>query len=199
VILSEDRPTSTTTIAWTAEVEPGPFNVYRGSITNGSPFVYNQVCYSYLDSGTSATDTTTPDPGHTFYYLVSRAEGDCPESNLGQNSTGADRPNTNYCPLPAPDSDADGVADVVDNCPMVYNPDQADADQDGRGDVCDNCPTVFNPDQADTDGDGLGDVCDPDIDNDGIPNGVDNCPYVYNPDQLDSNHDGIGDACQAAP
>ena len=48
-----------------------------------------------------------------------------------------------------------------DNCPLVYNIDQADADQDGLGDVCDNCPDDFNPIQADTDGNGLGDACDP--------------------------------------
>lgn len=37
----------------------------------------------------------------------------------------------------------------------------ADADGDGYSDRADNCPEVYNPDQADLDGDGLGDVCDP--------------------------------------
>lgn len=34
------------------------------------------------------------------------------------------------------DSDGDGVADLVDNCPGVPNPDQADSDGDGVGDAC---------------------------------------------------------------
>lgn len=46
-----------------------------------------------------------------------------------------------------PDADADGRADAYDNCPQVYNPDQADADGDGVGDVC-AC-------LGDLDGDGL--------------------------------------------
>ncbi len=34
------------------------------------------------------------------------------------------------------DNDADGVLDVADNCPQIYNPAQIDADQDGYGDIC---------------------------------------------------------------
>jgi hypothetical protein len=37
----------------------------------------------------------------------------------------------------APDSDEDGVPDVIDNCPEDYNPDQSDSNGDGVGDVCD--------------------------------------------------------------
>jgi len=38
---------------------------------------------------------------------------------------------------PTNDTDGDGVADSVDNCPGESNPDQADGDNDGIGDVCD--------------------------------------------------------------
>jgi hypothetical protein len=34
------------------------------------------------------------------------------------------------------DSDGDGVADPIDNCPLTPNHDQADRDGDGRGDAC---------------------------------------------------------------
>ncbi len=37
------------------------------------------------------------------------------------------------------DMDADGVPDMADNCPEVYNPDQADFDGDCIGDACTSC------------------------------------------------------------
>lgn len=58
------------------------------------------------------------------------------------------------------DQDNDGVADLIDNCPQVANPDQADIDADGVGDACDNCSLNFNPDQLDTNNNGIGDVCE---------------------------------------
>jgi hypothetical protein len=76
------------------------------------------------------------------------------------------------------DDDGDSVADLVDNCRFMPNPDQRDTDRNGVGDACndaadtdrdewadplDNCPRNFNADQADTNGDGVGDVCDWDV------------------------------------
>ena len=40
----------------------------------------------------------------------------------------------------APDADGDAVPDTGDNCPGVYNPEQADTDGDGVGDACENRP-----------------------------------------------------------
>lgn len=43
------------------------------------------------------------------------------------------------------DSDGDGIPDVADNCPFLFNPDQRDSDGDGIGDFCDPCPFDYNP------------------------------------------------------
>ena len=99
-----------------------------------------------------------------------------------------------------------------DNCPNVYNPDQADSNGNGIGDACEqirpgdegnvcnqNCATV-----TDSDNDGLSDTQEaalgtnpnnPDTDGDGIPDGIDNCPLIANADQRDTDGDRIGDAC----
>jgi hypothetical protein len=78
--------------------------------------------------------------------------------------------NPSYVPS---DIDDDGIIDINDNCPSVYNKDQQDINKNGIGDACedfdndgiinvyDNCPNNPNRNQEDTDGDKIGDVCDP--------------------------------------
>jgi hypothetical protein len=78
----------------------------------------------------------------------------------------------------------------------------ADTDGDGIANSVDNCPTIANPDQADANGNGIGNVCEAlaaDADGDGIPDSVDNCPTTVNPDQADTDHDGIGNVCDPTP
>jgi len=106
-----------------------------------------------------------------------------------QMGAGASDANEGFVVGTCEDGDLDGYADAVgastcplDNCPLLYNPAQADADSDGIGDICDDCPS--DPDD--------------DIDNDLLCADVDNCPDVYNPDQTDTDSDSIGDACCCA-
>ncbi len=94
------------------------------------------------------------------------------------------------------DTDADGFADDVDNCPSVANSLQLDADGDTTGDSCDStpgcggCGLPLCEEQigtyADTDGDNWADV-------------LDNCDTAYNPNQKDADHDHIGDCCDTEP
>jgi len=74
-----------------------------------------------------------------------------------------------------------------------------DLDGDGIANALDNCPTVSNPDQADVDGDLHGDLCDTDMDGDGVVNASDNCPAKTNAMQTDTDGNGLGDACDVLP
>jgi hypothetical protein len=120
------------------------------------------------------TDTRTADLRITFSRLELRA---------------AARPDL----AGSADPDGDGIPNSTDNCPIVYNPDQANvnAAQEGLkvGDAC-----------SKLDANGLPTI--PDEDLDGISDALDNCFWYPNPllpgelRPTDSNGDGIGDACE---
>lgn len=117
-----------------------------------------------------------PEKTYSLYYnpevILEQETGERPRLSDTQGAVLATviRVGTNTAYRPS-DSDADGIADVTDNCPRVSNVDQNDVDGNGRGDACD------------------------DFDRDGIENGRDNCSDVTNANQADTDRDGLGDAC----
>ena len=124
----------------------------------------------------------------------------CEAEDTGIRAVGTSGVEVEVVGAPVIDTDADGIADDMDNCPAIANPNQLDTDLDGVGDLCDNCPADANPSQTDADADGTGDACDTgDTDGDGITDDMDNCPAIANPDQLDTDLDGIGDLCDNCP
>ncbi len=86
---------SGTTITWTDP--PGDYSVYRGTLTGGAPWAYNQVCFDSHTSASSTTDATNPATGSMYFYLVTRYDA-CGESTPGSDSSGAPRPNPAPCP-----------------------------------------------------------------------------------------------------
>ncbi len=209
------------TIAWPVTAGAAGYALYKGRIPPDQPFSYRHTCFARDLAAPQASDGRLPVPGEVFYYLA--AAGNCfGESDLGPDSAGATRPGPDGCA----DTDADGIADLLDVCPAVSDPAQPDRDRDAIGDLCDacpddapndadadgictssdNCPLLANAGQADSDADGAGDPCDAfpldpanDIDRDGFGANADNCPVTPNAGQQNQDGDPLGDACDCAP
>lgn len=107
----------------------------------------------------------------------------------------------------SPDSDGDGLDDPCDSCTDTDNDGRGDPGFPANTCATDNCPTVYNPNQANADGDSIGDLCDTCTDTDGDGRGnpgfpantcaTDNCPNRFNPNQADADGDGLGDLCDS--
>ena len=99
---------------------------------------------------------------------------------------------------PDADTDSDGLTDA-EEVAMGSDPRNADSDSDGLLDGSDNCPLRFNPDQADeVHPGGGGDACQ-DVDGDGVVDARDLCPAVADGSNGDRDDDGVGDACDPWP
>ena len=188
---------------------PGGYGCYSTADTN-----FTERC---------ADGDTGTDYGFRTYSEAADSDGDgtpdstdnCPQLS---NPTQANFDGDFYGDACDPDDDNDGVGDSVDAFPFDQS-ESSDSDSDGFGDnAADNCPFVWNADQADFDGDGMGDACDLDDDNDGQsdfhefncldyaatldPNRLapdfdgDNIPDCFDPDD---DNDGINDNIDSFP
>jgi hypothetical protein len=117
------------TFSWTAVSGAAAYNVYKGN----HPGAYDHECWIYQTELTSAVLDEEPQMiGEMLYFLVSAVNVDG-EGILGFDSDSLPRANA----YPCEDGDADGVADNLDNCPLISNPLQRDQDRNDVGDPCD--------------------------------------------------------------
>ncbi len=207
-VTATDATSLSSTASVSFEIDAGSTGDYNHHINEGHISFGDGYSACYLEFGTSA------------YTMREVASGDQCEW-VADDYAACNGPVQDCSTPPQPiDSDNDGVADTVDNCPAVPNTDQADNDNDGEGNVCDdtpdgplpvdtdgdgvvdsedNCPNVANADQADDNNNGIGNACeDPisDVDGDGVADADDNCPNIANADQADDNGNGIGNVCE---
>jgi hypothetical protein len=108
-----------------------------------------------------------------------------------------------FTPTPPPsaqDWDSDGVLNLEDNCPTVFNPDQTNT---LIGPI-DNGPGVRGDDVTIPNEDNLGDMCDNDSDNDGLPDLAELVGCGFGPTDpgwpvLDKTYDDNGNGNPAPP
>ena len=90
---------------------------------------------------------------------------------------------------------ADDSGAVLVSDSGVFGSGAVDGDSDGIADTVDNCSTVANPDQRDTNADGFGNLCDPDLNNDLTVNVVDlgllRTVFFSDDPDADFNGDGV--------
>jgi thrombospondin type 3 repeat protein len=134
----------------------------RGGQPNGSPTLSVNVDGGVFSPAQTITNNKVP-VAYTYDLNVSVGSHTI---GVKAGNTGTERyPFLDFVTFPASgsggtdpggDRDADGIPDASDNCPDVYNPQQADDDRDGVGNKCDSGSTP----PTDTDGDGVPDSTD---------------------------------------
>ena len=149
------------------------------------------------------TPTLTPTRTPTPTYTPSLTPSITPTYTITPTPTETPLVTPTFTPTPPPsaeDWDSDGVLNLEDNCPTVFNPDQINTP---IGPI-DNGPSVQGDDVTIPNEDNLGDMCDNDSDNDGLPDltelvGCGSGPTDPGWPVLDKTYDDNGDGNPAPP
>ena len=110
--------------AWSAETGSAGYWI-KGPPPPDVPCVYQIDWIKFYPYDPAAATTTTTAPTTTTTVPT---------------TTTTQPPTTTTTAPQVIDTDGDGLADAVDNCPNTCNPRQLDADGDGTGDACDTSP-----------------------------------------------------------
>jgi hypothetical protein len=86
-----------TTLTWDPEPSVGTYNLYRATLSDLRGGSYG-TCLAQGLTTAGGTDATTPAAGECLFYLATAENRLAEEGTLGEDSTGATRPNTAPCP-----------------------------------------------------------------------------------------------------
>jgi hypothetical protein len=89
-------------------------------------------------SGFDTVNISQIDSSDTIAYEITLIDSDLSSKSAIAITVSAYREGCLNDPQYILDTDKDGYTDNIDNCPTVFNPDQADANNDGIGDACSN-------------------------------------------------------------
>ena len=139
---------------------PSPYVYHNNFAVDSDPNFYHVETGTYTLDGTGpgadipvlvsqALDVNLCDPNHEFGNFWERTSPPLYIAGTDSNYVEIVDPHP-YCAEngwdmgyepnecgPPPDTDSDGVANYLDNCPDIANPNQVDMDDDGVGDECD--------------------------------------------------------------
>ena len=145
----------------------------------------------------------TPTPTRTNTPTITPTPTDTPTPSITPTPTETPIVTPTFTPTPPPtelDVDGDGVINLEDNCPTVFNPDQTNT---LIGPI-DNGPGARGDDVTIPNEDNLGDMCDNDSDNDGLPDLAELVGCGYGPTDpgspvLDKTYDDNGNGNPVPP
>ena len=95
LLLAHNKTNGVTSLTWSAPTAPGGSSILYDTVRSSTPsnFTSGAVCSETNDGpNTASSDSGTPAPGSTFFYLV-RGENNCPsgQGSLGNQSNGTPR------------------------------------------------------------------------------------------------------------
>jgi cysteine-rich repeat protein len=142
-----------------------------------SPFLLSSGSQAFVSGGRCVVDVGTS----------CSVDGDCALGEACNGLTCERREET--CTKAADCASQDAICR-----PVAVDSGSADSDGDGIADAIDDCPLVANPLQIDDDGDGIGDSCDLQICGDGVQSYAEQCD-----DGNLAASDGCSPACELEP
>ncbi|MDG2054974.1 MAG: lamin tail domain-containing protein [Phycisphaerales bacterium] len=158
------------------------------TISDENGIILSSVSYG-SEGGQNASITLDPDITGSTYVIHTDATNS--EGSLYSPGKLVDGQQFSGCEAIGLDTDGDGIPDDTDNCPTIFNTNQADCDENSIGDVCD---IQANP-SLDCDNNSVLDSCEiagNDCNNNSI---LDSCDIAADP-SLDSDANGILDGCE---